>query len=177
MSYLWDQLALFEPQWTNSRDGELYRGQLSLIQFLEASSDDFEHVCASMLHRKPYPTLEAALIEIILEKTRKSISQLTSSSLFDFVVIVTAAPSKFSSQQKNSASAQKSRMFCWYCEKSGHNIDNCFKVGTTQKLGLFCGYCNKPGHHIDNSFKVGTSKELQCNYCKLFGHTIDKCLK
>ena len=154
MSYLWDQLALSEPKWTNTKDAELYddyRNQLRLIQFLEALSDDFEHVRATLLHRKPYPTLEAALTEILFEKTRKSISRVPSSSES---VVVAAAPPKSFYQRKNYPSTQKSRT-----------------------KDLFCGYCNKPGHHIDNCFKVGISKEIQCRYCKLFGHTIDKCLK
>lgn len=64
-----------------------------------ALSDDFEHIHASFLHRKPLPTLDAALTTILFEETHKA-TLLTHSSVSFEIDISTSqfkpiAPKKF----------------------------------------------------------------------------------
>ena len=47
-----------------------YRDQQRLVQFLMALTSDFEPVRASLLHRKPLPTLQQAISELISKETR-----------------------------------------------------------------------------------------------------------
>lgn len=69
MHYL-GQLQLMEPQWiTYLSMWENFREEMRLVQFLMALRDEFEHIKAFILHRKPLPSIEAALTELITEET------------------------------------------------------------------------------------------------------------
>ncbi|KAK3032074.1 hypothetical protein RJ639_036288 [Escallonia herrerae] len=48
----------------------VHRDRQRLVQFLMALIDDFESVRASLLHRSPFPTLEAAISDLLYEETR-----------------------------------------------------------------------------------------------------------
>ncbi|KAH7550625.1 hypothetical protein JRO89_XS13G0233700 [Xanthoceras sorbifolium] len=65
VKFIWDQLALSEPTWTDTTDAikfTTYKDQQHLIQFLMALHDTFEPTRASLLHRHPLPTLEQAIL-------------------------------------------------------------------------------------------------------------------
>lgn len=71
ISFLWDQLAFFEPQWIckeNDALFEVYKDKIRLNQFFMALNDDFEEARGSLLYRKLLLSLNNAFIEILSEE-------------------------------------------------------------------------------------------------------------
>ncbi|KAL5762227.1 hypothetical protein ACOSP7_018491 [Xanthoceras sorbifolium] len=132
MQFIWDQLALSEPTWTDTTDAikfTTYKDQQHLIQFLMALHDTFEPTRASLLHRHPLPTLEQAVSELISEETRLATFQ----SQHTDAALVTHSKQSF-----------KQKLFCRYCREPGHSVLHC----PTRR----CKHCHKlgPGHYIDD---------------------------
>ncbi|KAK3000590.1 hypothetical protein RJ639_021023 [Escallonia herrerae] len=124
MSYLWDQLALSEPKWECNKDANkfsIHRDNMHLIQFLMALRQEFESNQASILHRRPLPSLEIALAELISEETRFMTLKSHHSNMFTATTsrhpgMLTAATSQhldvhfvFSSQLPNNQTASFSQ--------------------------------------------------------------------
>lgn len=66
---------------------------------------------------------------------------------------------------------------CYVCGKAGHLAKSCGKNRDVDKKrnGRRCRYCDKIGHQEDQCFKRNTEK--QCSYCKISGHTQEECRK
>ena len=100
MTYLWNQLALCDLEWTNKVDASQYiahRDSMRLVEFLMAIQDEFENTQASLLHRSLLPSLEDALSELVLEETQFSTIKLHT---FEMIMAIasrnTCAPSSYS---------------------------------------------------------------------------------
>ncbi|XP_026384817.1 uncharacterized protein LOC113280406 [Papaver somniferum] len=162
MSIIWNQLALMEPNWTTYIElWQKYREESRLVQLLMELRDDFETVRASILHRSPLPTVEAALSELITEETRKRIKPE--------IPVVFAVPSRISFN--NTFSSQRnyrdiSQVQCYNCKKPGHLAKNCTLPST--KSVSQTSFFQVPTNQSSNS-------QIQCNYCKEPGQTVGNC--
>ncbi|KAK2966740.1 hypothetical protein RJ640_001064 [Escallonia rubra] len=115
-----------------------------------ALTDDFESVRASLLHRSPFPTLEAAISDLLYEETRLGSlkSQRTDA------VLATSASRPF---KGNFSDSRQKR--CKYCHESGHFLLDCpIRI---------CKMCHRkgPGHYLEdcpkNPMKHATSHHPQ----------------
>ncbi|KAK3008451.1 hypothetical protein RJ639_013548 [Escallonia herrerae] len=153
MHSIWDQLALSEPKWDYNVDNQkftIHRDRQRLVQFLMALTDDFESVRASLLHRSPFQTLEAAISDLLYEETRLGSlkSQRTD------VVLATSASRPF---KGNFLDSRQKR--CKYCHESGHFLLDCpIRI---------CKMCHRkgPSHYLEdcpkNPMKQATSHRPQ----------------
>ncbi|KAK2974326.1 hypothetical protein RJ640_018033 [Escallonia rubra] len=153
MHSIWDQLALSEPKWECNVDNQKFtthRDHQRLVQFLMALIDDFESVRASLLHRSPFPTLEAAISDLLYEETRLGSlkSQRTDA------VLATSSSRPFKGNYSDSRQKR-----CNYCHESGHFLLDCpIRI---------CKMCHRkgPGHYLDecpkNPKKTFTSHRPQ----------------
>ncbi|XP_077252405.1 uncharacterized protein LOC143891755 [Tasmannia lanceolata] len=74
MTVIWDELVLMEPKWTtNAELWYNYQEEMRLVQFLMALQDDYETICATILHRSPLPTVDTTLSELLAEEIRKGL--------------------------------------------------------------------------------------------------------
>jgi hypothetical protein len=102
-----------------------YRDRQKFMHFMMALRADFESTRASLLHRNPLPTLEAAVTELMSEETRRSTMHLQSP---DMVVAATSqSVPKFTPGQSTPQSSFK-KLMCNYCKQPGHSIANCYKL-------------------------------------------------
>ncbi|GFS37407.1 hypothetical protein Acr_00g0051810 [Actinidia rufa] len=129
-----DQLALSEPEWSCITDIEkftTYRDGQRLIPFLMALRDDFDPVCASLLHRSPLPTLEDAVSKLLSEKT--CLGSLKTHQLNNVLATPQGRHSTLNS--------------CSYCHSTDHVLLGC-PVRT-------CKWCRKtgPSHFQHECFK------------------------
>ncbi|KAK2973102.1 hypothetical protein RJ640_009754 [Escallonia rubra] len=120
MHSIWDQLALSEPKWECNADNQQFtthRDRQRLVQFLMALIDDFESVRASLLHRSPFPTLEAAISDLLYEETRLGSlkSQRTDA------VLATSSSRPFKGNYSDSSQKRCHR------KGPGHYLDECPK--------------------------------------------------
>ncbi|KAG5554787.1 hypothetical protein RHGRI_012369 [Rhododendron griersonianum] len=137
---IWDQLALYEPEWSSTTDAQKfigYRDQQRLNLLLMALTIDFEPVRASLLHRSPLPTLEEAISELLSEETR--LSSLKPKSMDTAL----ATLHRRSTQQINYGGNQSQQIpnSCHFCRKTDHMLLNCpVRV---------CKHCHQvgPGHY------------------------------
>uniref|UniRef100_A0A2N9HJJ7 Reverse transcriptase Ty1/copia-type domain-containing protein n=1 Tax=Fagus sylvatica TaxID=28930 RepID=A0A2N9HJJ7_FAGSY len=83
-------------------------------QFMMGLREDFEPTRAALLSRSPLPSLDAAVKELISEENRRPHHHLSSSD----VVLATPRP---------PSSSDRSRRFCTYCQKPGHDITECYR--------------------------------------------------
>lgn len=155
MQALWDQLALSEPSFENTKDAEIffkYRDNLRVMQFLMALTHSYEPVRASILHRGSLPTLEAAMSELLSEETRLNILNLQSHPIDTNNVLAT--PYKAHQSDKFSThSNQFSEKFCNYCRRSGHVISECRTLKFKNKNR---GNTHQKGHqHLRQSQTAG----------------------
>jgi hypothetical protein len=84
MTHLWNQLALYEPEWRDKDDASdyiIFRDSLRLAEFLTTIRDEFENTRASLPHRSPLPSLESALSELVSKETRFSTMKLHTSQM------------------------------------------------------------------------------------------------
>ena len=127
---IWDQLTYSEPSsWDTPKDATqftFHRDHQRLMLFLMALTDQFEPVRASLLHRRPLPTLEHAIAELISEETR--LNSLKPRPV-DAVLVA--------HQSRGTSSTQ---LFCRYCHMTNHSLLHC----PTRP----CPHCHKlaPGH-------------------------------
>ena len=76
-SYLY-QLALMEPAVLQTIDEYVqYREKQRLVQFLMALRDQFEPLCATILHRSPLPLVDGVVHEFIVEETRLKVHHIS----------------------------------------------------------------------------------------------------
>lgn len=173
MQPIWDQLALSEPSFENTKDANKifkYRDNLRVMQFLMALTRSYEPVRASILHRGSLPILEAALSELLSEETRLNI--LDSQSNTTDTSNVLAAPYKAKNSDKLSAHSDKfSEKFCNYCRNSGHIISECRKLkfknknrGNTHFKGQqYLRQCQTAGAMVDEptpTFSLGALETI-----------------
>ncbi|XP_026419743.1 uncharacterized protein LOC113315701 [Papaver somniferum] len=136
------------------------REESRLVQLLMALRDDFETVRASILHRSPLPSVEAALSELITEETRKRIKP-------DIPAVFAVNSRANFNTHLNSQKTHRdfSQIQCYNCKKPGHLAKNC-TVPSVQS-----------GSQSSNTQTIqqGSSFPIQCNYCKEPGHTVGNC--
>ena len=148
MHALWDQLSVSEPTWVDPRDAALfatYQDQQRLVQFLMALTNDFEPVRASLLHRKPLPTLQQAISELISEETRLGTvkSQHSESVLATVQHRRSFGPSNPQGRGFGNSSTQGPPA-CRYCQNNNKPHDHAL-IRCPVRV---CRFCHKvgPGH-------------------------------
>ncbi|XP_058110625.1 uncharacterized protein LOC131253587 [Magnolia sinica] len=126
-NHLWEQLSAADPKLECSKDIQTFATWLDrrkFMHFMMALQDNFESTRASLLHRQPLPTLDAAVAELISEETRRSTMQMQSSDM----VMATASNGASQSFAGRSSSQSTSKPgFCKWCKRTGHTIDECRK--------------------------------------------------
>jgi hypothetical protein len=83
-NHLWEQLSATNPKLEYSKDIQTFAtwlNQRKFMHFMTSLRDDFESTWASLFHRQPLPTLDAAVSELISEETRRSIMKMQSSNM------------------------------------------------------------------------------------------------
>ena len=115
-----DFLAQVQPLWDRLDQTDISKDHQRLIQILMSLRPEYEAVRASLLHRHPLPTLDAAVQEIIFEETRL---RLDRTPQFDSALAVPYRPPA-SSQQARQPPLGK----CKICRNSGHTFASCPKV-------------------------------------------------
>jgi hypothetical protein len=98
--------------------------QRKFMHFMMALQDDFESTRASLLHRQPLPTLDAAFSELICEETRRSTMKMQS---FDMVLATASCGTSQSSTGHPSSQSTSKTGFCKWCKRNGHTINECRK--------------------------------------------------
>jgi hypothetical protein len=114
---MWEQLAAADPPLRYAEDIDLfakYKDRRRFTQFMMGLREDFEPTRAALLSRSPLPSLDAAVKELISEENRRPHHHLSSSD----VVLATPRP---------PSSSDRSRRFCTYCKKPGHDITECYR--------------------------------------------------
>uniref|UniRef100_A0A2N9IVC8 Integrase catalytic domain-containing protein n=1 Tax=Fagus sylvatica TaxID=28930 RepID=A0A2N9IVC8_FAGSY len=114
---MWEQLAAADPPLRYAEDIDLfakYKDRRRFTQFMMGLREDFEPTRAALLSRSPLPSLDAAVKELISEENRRPHHHLSSSD----VVLATPRP---------PSSSDRSRRFCTYCQKPGHDITECYR--------------------------------------------------
>uniref|UniRef100_A0A2N9G4E2 Integrase catalytic domain-containing protein n=1 Tax=Fagus sylvatica TaxID=28930 RepID=A0A2N9G4E2_FAGSY len=114
---MWEQLAAADPPLRYAEDIDLfakYKDRRRFTQFMMGLREDFEPTRAALLNRSPLPSLDAAVKELISEENRRPHHHLSSSD----VVLATPRP---------PSSSDRSRRFCTYCQKPGHDITECYR--------------------------------------------------
>ncbi|KAK0597996.1 hypothetical protein LWI29_030648 [Acer saccharum] len=125
MIVLWDQLTMTEPEWTKKHDEyQALRERIKLVQFLLALTNDFEALRSSILHRKPLPTTDDILLELLAEQTRKGMS---ATPPFDIALMVSSKGSGVFGSSSSSKSTGK-KPFCVFCRKPGHWKQDCLHL-------------------------------------------------
>ncbi|KAA8550319.1 hypothetical protein F0562_002003 [Nyssa sinensis] len=132
-NHLWEQLSAADPKLACAQDIQTFAAWLDrqkFMHFMMALRDDFESTRASLLHRQPLPTLDAAVSELISEETRRSTMKMQSSNM----VLATASrgPSPSSTGRPSSQSNSTIRL-CQWCNFRGHTIDECRKYKSYQR--------------------------------------------
>ncbi|KAA8517060.1 hypothetical protein F0562_017122 [Nyssa sinensis] len=132
-NHLWEQLSAADPKLACAQDIQTFAAWLDrrkFMHFMMALRDDFESTRASLLHRQPLPTLDAAVSELISEETRRSTMKMQSSDM----VLATASrgPSPSSTGRPSSQSNSPIRL-CQWCNFRGHTIDECRKYKSYQR--------------------------------------------
>ena len=126
-NHLWEQLSVVDPKLESSKDIQTFATWLDrrkFMHFMMALRGDFESTRASLLHRQPLPTLEAAVAELISEETRRSTMKMQSSDM-----VMAAAPHGASPSYAGRSSFQSTSKtgFCKWCKCNGHTINECHK--------------------------------------------------
>jgi hypothetical protein len=114
---MWEQLAAADPPLRYAEDIDLfakYKDRRRFTQFMMGLREDFEPTRAALLSRSPLPSLDAAVKELISEENRRPHHHLSSLD----VVLATPRP---------PSSSDRSRRFCTYCQKPGHDITECYR--------------------------------------------------
>jgi hypothetical protein len=94
------------------------------MHFIMSLRDDFESTRASLFHRQPLPTLDAAVSELISEETHCSTMKMQSSDM----VLATASHGTSQSSTGHSSSQSTSKIgFYKWCKRNGHTINECRK--------------------------------------------------
>uniref|UniRef100_A0A2N9I2A7 Integrase catalytic domain-containing protein n=1 Tax=Fagus sylvatica TaxID=28930 RepID=A0A2N9I2A7_FAGSY len=120
---MWEQLAAADPPLRYAEDIDLfakYKDRRRFTQFMMGLREDFEPTRAALLSRSPLPSLDAAVKELISEENRRPHHHLSSSD----VVLATPRP---------PSSSDRSRRFCTYCQKLGHDITECYRKKNDDK--------------------------------------------
>lgn len=126
---IWDQLTLAGPTFKCQEDAIIsttHQKQQHLMIFLMALQDRYEPVRASLLHRSPLPTLEAAIAELISEETRLGVPASSTSLSTDGVLVVPfhKGVRNFTSNKPQFPHNRKSSQ-CSYCHDNGHQLLDC----------------------------------------------------
>uniref|UniRef100_A0A2N9HV90 Reverse transcriptase Ty1/copia-type domain-containing protein n=1 Tax=Fagus sylvatica TaxID=28930 RepID=A0A2N9HV90_FAGSY len=117
---MWEQLATADPplKYTEDiKDIDLfakYKDRRHFTHFMMGLHEDFEPTRAALPSRFPFPSLDAAVKELIYEENRRLHHHLSSSD----IVLATPRPLASSSDQPCC--------ICKYCQKPGHDISECF---------------------------------------------------
>jgi hypothetical protein len=107
-NHLWEQLSAANPKLECSKDIQTFAtwlDQQRFMHFMMALRDDFEYTQASLLHRQPLPTLDAAVFELISEETCRSTMKMQSY----YIVIATASHGTSQSSTGHSSSQSTSK--------------------------------------------------------------------
>lgn len=121
------QLSAVDPQLKCFEDVALfvsYRDCRKFMHFMMTLRVDSKPTQASLLHRTPIPTLDAARVQHISKETRQSTMQVQSPNM-----VVAATPQsalKFPPRQSTSQSSFE-KLICNCCKKLGHS-SNCYKL-------------------------------------------------
>ena len=121
---MWEQLAASNPPLRYAEDIDLfakYKDRRRFTQFMMSLREDFEPTQATLLSRSPLPLLDAAVKELIFEENRRPHHHLSSSD----VVLATPCPP--------ASSSDRLRRICKYCQKSGHDITECYRKKNDDK--------------------------------------------
>lgn len=123
MTTLWDRLALTESVELQTCDAYIKcRDEDRLVQLLMGLRPEFENCRSSLLHRKPLPSVEDVINELMAEetclKTLKGVHNISTSVLAASPSApIIAAPAH---QYKTSVTGN-----CNYCKKPGHWKNQC----------------------------------------------------
>ena len=117
-AFMWEQLAAADPPLRYAEDINLfakYKDRRRFTQFMMGLCEDFEPTRAALLSRSPFPSVDAAVKELISEENRRPHHHLSSSD----VVLVTPRPP--------ASSSDRPRRICKYCKKPGYDITECYR--------------------------------------------------
>lgn len=157
LTKLWQQIDIFETiAWTTTADEALFKKFLEtkrVFRFLNGLNKNLDSVRSRILGTKPLPTLNSVFSEIRHEESRIKVmmgpqqgSALEGSALASHVT-----NSSGSSQQVDSTGLVVRR-------GSGGGSFNKNKSRTSQ---LICKFCKKSGHRVEDCFKLQRLKEYQ----------------
>uniref|UniRef100_A0A2N9GYJ5 Retrotransposon gag domain-containing protein n=1 Tax=Fagus sylvatica TaxID=28930 RepID=A0A2N9GYJ5_FAGSY len=114
---MWEQLAATDPPLRYAEDIDLfakYKDRRRFTQFMMGLREAFEPTRVALLSCSPFPSLDAAVKELISEENQRSHHHLS----FSDVVLDTPCPP--------SSSFDRPRRICTYCQKLGHDIIECY---------------------------------------------------
>jgi hypothetical protein len=125
INHLWEQLSATNLKLECYKDIQMFDSwldQRKFMHFMMALQDDFESTRASLLHRQPLPTLDAAISKLISEETRRSTMKMQS---FDIVLATASCGTSQSSTGHSSSQSTSKTGFCKLCKRNGHTINEC----------------------------------------------------
>uniref|UniRef100_A0A1D1XK22 Gag-Pol polyprotein n=1 Tax=Anthurium amnicola TaxID=1678845 RepID=A0A1D1XK22_9ARAE len=140
---IWSELdAMHAPGRFSTCSCSSQRDRQYLYHFLMRLRPEFEALRGQLLHRSPLPSLEDALTDLLAEETRLCAIR---TSVVSTETVLTAVSRSGSSQPAllprpqsapsyhGDSSGPSAPVYCKYCRKRGHTIDQCWTLQRRQR--------------------------------------------
>ncbi|XP_049933848.1 uncharacterized protein LOC126410068 [Nymphaea colorata] len=155
MEQLWDELALFEPEWYDPRDIGVREKQIQrekFYKFILGLRSEYDGVKTSLLHRHKVPSMNEAIAELQMEENRLNFSKDKSESVLATsrpgAHMRTYRPPHFNRNYEHSNNGNK-KIICFHCQEEGHTKLRCPKLRRFDKKTSVAGIMYEESNRFD----------------------------